>query len=304
MSTAIRFAAYGDPDVLTTDEVPDPVPGPGEVLVRVRAAGVNPADWKQRRGLWSGGTPLQEPRGLGHDLAGVVEAVGDGVTAPAVGDEVFGTGTDTYAELALATPDQLATRPPEVPWETAGGVGVAGRTAYRVLRQLDIGPGDTLLIHAAAGGVGIVATQLALAWGAEVIGTAGSDNQAFVRELGAIPVRHGDGWADRVRTAAPDGVDVVLDASGRGELALSVELAGGPDRVLTIAAADAAEHGVRFSDGDRGVDVSDAFAELGRLLAAGDLVLPVWRTYPLDEAAAAHRASEDGHLRGKIVLVP
>lgn len=304
MSTAIRFSAYGDPDVLVPEEVPDPVPGAGEVLVRVRAAGVNPADWKQRRGLWSGGTPLTGSRGIGHDLAGVVEALGEGVTGPTIGDEVFGTGRDTYAEIALTTPAQLAARPSEVPWETAGGVGVAGRTAYRVLRLLEIGPGDTLLIHAAAGGVGIVATQLALAWGAEVVGTAGSDNQAFVRELGATPVRHGDGWARRVRAAAPDGVDAVLDASGRGELGASVELAGGPDRVLTIAATDAGEHGVRFSGDDGGVDVSDAFSELGRLLASGDLVLPVWRTFPLAAAADAHRVSEGGHLRGKIVLLP
>lgn len=304
MSKAICFSAYGDPDVLTVADVPDPEPGPGQVLVRVRAAGVNPADWKQRRGLWSGGKPLGAPRGIGHDLSGVVEAVGEGVAELAVGDEVFGTGKSTYAELALSTPGELAARPSDVPWETAGGVGVAGRTAYRVLRQLEIGPGDTLLIHAAAGGVGIVATQLALAWGATVVGTAGSDNQAFVRELGATPVRHGDGWAGRVRQAAPDGVDAVLDASGRGELALSVELAGGPDRVLTIAASDAKEHGVRFSGDDGDVDVSDAFPELGRLLATGDLVLPVWRTFPLADAAAAHRVSEDGHLRGKIVLVP
>lgn len=304
MPTAIRFPAYGDPDVLEVVEVDAPVPGPGQVLVRVRAAGVNPADWKQRRGLWSGGTPLSAPRGVGNDLAGVVEAVGDGVDAPAVGDEVFGTGSDTYAELALSTPAELAARPAEVPWETAGGVGVAGRTAYRVLRELEIGPGDTLLIHAAAGGVGIVATQLALAWGATVLGTAGSDNQAFVRELGATPVRYGDGWEERVRAAAPDGVDAVLDASGRGELAASVALAGGPDRVLTIAAGDADEHGVRFSGSDEGVDVSDAFPELGRLLASGDLVLPVWRVLPLTDAADAHRASEDGHLRGKIVLRP
>ena len=304
MSTAIRFSAYGDPDVLEVADVPDPVPGPGQVLVRVHAAGVNPADWKRRKGLWSGGRELEEPSGIGNDLAGVVEAVGEDVTGIRVGDEVLGTGTDTYAELALARPASLAARPAEVPWSVAGGVGVAGRTAYRVLRQLGIGPGDTLLIHAAAGGVGIVATQLALAWGADVVGTAGADNQAFVRELGATPVRHGDGWEERVRAAAPEGVDAVLDASGRGELAASVALAGGPDRVLTIAAGDAEEHGVRFSASDEGVDVSDAFPEIARLLAQGDLVLPVWRTDPLAEAREAHRASEAGHLRGKIVLVP
>ncbi|MEV4418467.1 NADP-dependent oxidoreductase [Patulibacter sp. NPDC049589] len=304
MSSAIRFSSYGDPDVLGLDDVPDPVPGAGQVLVRVRAAGVNLADSKRRRGLWSGGKDLSAPTGVGFDLAGVVEAVGEGVASPAVGDEVFGTGTHTYAELALSTPAQLALRPAEVPWEVAGGVGVAGRTAYRVLRQLEVGPGDTLLIHAAAGGVGIIATQLAIAWGASVVGTAGPDNQAFVRELGATPVRYGDGLAERVRAAAPDGVDAVLDASGRGELGVSVELAGGPERVITIAASDAKEHGVRFSDSDKGVDVTDAFPELGRRLAAGDVVLPVWRTYPLAEAAEAHRASENGHLRGKIVLLP
>jgi NADPH:quinone reductase-like Zn-dependent oxidoreductase len=304
MSTAIRFSAYGDPDVLDLVEVPDPTPGPGEVLVRVRAAGVNPADWKRRRGLWSGGTPLEQPSGLGYDLAGVVEAVGDGVSSPAVGDEVFGTGRDTYAELALSTPAELAARPGGVPWEVVGGAGVAARTAYRVLRQLEVGPGDTLLIHAAAGGVGLIATQLALAWGASVVGTAGAENQSFVRELGATPVRHGAGWEDRVREAAPDGIDAVLDGSGRGELAGSVALAGGPGRVLTITAPDAKEHGVRFSGGDAGVDVSAAFPDVARLLAAGELVLPVWRTYPLADAAEAHRASEAGHLRGKLVLLP
>ncbi|CAB4946994.1 unannotated protein [freshwater metagenome] len=304
MTSAIRFAAYGEPDVLELVQVDAPEPGEDQVLVRVRAAGVNPADWKRRKGLWAGGKALGAPTGVGHDLAGVVEAVGPGVTSPRVGDEVLGTGTETYAELALARPSSLTGRPAEVPWEVAGGVGVAGRTAYRVLRQLGIGPGDTLLIHAAAGGVGIVATQLALAWGATVVGTAGSDNQAFVRELGASPVQHGDGWEDRVRAAAPDGVDAVLDASGRGELAASVALVGGPERVLTIAADDAEEHGVRFSGSDEGVDVSDAFPELARRLAAGDLVLPVWRTYPLAEAAEAHRVSEAGHLRGKIVLLP
>jgi NADPH:quinone reductase-like Zn-dependent oxidoreductase len=303
MATAIRFSSYGDPGVLEPVEIADPTPGPGQVLVRVKAAGVNPADWKRRKGLWSSG-PLEEPSGLGYDLAGVIEAVGEGVASTAVGDEVLGTGTDTYATLALATPASLAARPAEVPWEVAGAVGVAGRTAYRVLRQLGVGPGDTLLIHAAAGGVGIVATQLAIAWGAEVIGTAGADTQAFVRELGATPVRYGDGLEARVREAAPDGVDAVLDASGRGELALSVALAGGPDRVLTIAASDAAEHGVRFSGSDEGVDVSDAFPELARRLAAGDVVLPVWRPFALADAADAHRASEDAHLRGKIVLVP
>ncbi|WP_026911485.1 NADP-dependent oxidoreductase [Patulibacter minatonensis] len=304
MSSAIRFSAYGDPDVLELVDAPDPVPGEGEVLVRVRAAGVNPADFKRRSGLWSGGKALDAPAGLGYDLAGVVEAVGSGVGTPKVGDDVFGTGTDTYAELAIATPKTLAQRPVDIPWEVAGGIGVAGRTAYRVLRQLEVGPGDTLLIHAAAGGVGILATQLAIAWGATVIGTAGSDNQAFVRELGATPVRYGDGLADRVRAAAPDGVDAVLDASGRGELAVSVELAGGPDRVITLAANDAKEHGVRFSGSDEGVDVSDAFPELARRISSGDVVLPVWRTFPLAEAADAHRASEDGHLRGKIVMLP
>jgi NADPH:quinone reductase-like Zn-dependent oxidoreductase len=305
MSTAVQFSHYGGAEVLELVDVPEPEPGPGQVRLRVRAAGVNPADWKIRSGGWAGGEPLTEPRGVGFDVAGVVDRLGEGVTALAVGDEVLGQALGAaYAELALADPARLTRRPPELPWEVAGAIGGAAGAAYRVLKLLRVGAGDTLLVHAAAGGVGIFAVQLATAWGATVVGTAGPDNQDFVRELGATPVLYGDGLKERVLAVAPDGVDAVLDASGRGELGVSVELADGPERVITLAAPDAQEHGVRFSSSDGDVDMSDAFPEVVRRLVAGTMRLPVWRTYPLDEVQEAHRVSEAGHLRGKIVLLP
>jgi NADPH:quinone reductase-like Zn-dependent oxidoreductase len=305
MAQAVRFTQYGDPDVLEVVDVPDPVPGPGQVRLRVRAAGVNPADHKMRRGLWSGGKALKEPRGLGFDVAGVVDALGEGVTGIALGDEVLGQPAGpAYGELALADPAKLVAKPAEVPWEVAGGLGVASRTAYRVLELLGVRAGETLLVHAAAGSVGIVASQLAVARGATVIGTAGPGNQEFVRGLGVTPVVYGEGLRERVLAVAPDGVDAVLDASGRGELADSVALAGGPERVLTIAANDAAEHGVTFSESDGDIDTSPALPEVVGLVAQGRLRFPVWRTYPLSDVREAHRASEAGHLTGKIVLLP
>jgi NADPH:quinone reductase-like Zn-dependent oxidoreductase len=305
MPQAVRISQYGDPDVLEVVDVPDPQPGPGRVRLRVRAAGVNPADTKLRRGLWSGGKPLAEPRGLGFDVAGVVDALGEGVTGLAIGDEVFGASAGpAYGELALADPAKVFAKPAEVPWEVAGGLGVAGRAAYRALELLGVRAGDTLLVLAAAGSVGILASQLAVARGARVIGTAGPGNQEFVEGLGVTPVVYGEGLRERVLAVAPDGVDAVLDGSGRGELADSVALAGGPERVITLAADDAAEHGVTFSSSDGDVDTSSALPEIARLIADGRLRFPVWRTYGLRDVREAHRASEAGHLTGKIVLVP
>lgn len=306
MPYAVQFSAYGGPDVLQLVEVPELTAGPGQVRIAVRAAGVNPYDWKVRRGLMASGAdgPV-EPQGLGVDLAGVVDQVGEGVTAFAVGDEVLGSAsTPAYAEQALAVPANLVTRPATIPWEIAGAIGTAGRTAYRVLRQLDVQTGETLLVHGAAGGVGLFADQLALARGVAVIGTAGEGNHEFLRTLGVIPVVYGDGLEDRVRAVAPDGVDAVFDTAGRGALAASVALAGGADRVITIADGDARRYGVRFSGGDEGTDTSGALAEIVDLIVAGALEVPIWRTYPLAEAAAAHAESEAGHVRGKIVLVP
>lgn len=306
MPRAVRFARYGGPEVLEIVDVPELHPGPDEVRIAVRAAGVNPFDWKVRSGAMAGGSDApDEPQGLGSDVAGVVDEVGPGVTAFAVGDEVLGSASSpAYAEQALARVDDLVARPPELPWTVAGGLSVTARTAYRTLKQLELTAGETLLVHGGAGGVGFVAVQLATAWGVRVIGTASERNHERLRSVGATPVTYGEGLEERVRAVAPDGVDAVLDATGHGVLGLSVRLAGGPERVITIADGSAAEHGVRFSSGDGEVDMADARAELVAMIVAGRLEIPVAETFPLDAVADAHRASESGHADGKIVLLP
>jgi NADPH:quinone reductase-like Zn-dependent oxidoreductase len=308
MSLAVQFFEYGPPEVLQLVDVPDRAPGPGQVRLRVRAAGVNPIEWKLRSGMMASSGQRELPSGLGTELAGVVDELGEDVSGLGVGDQMLGRAvTPAYAELAVCKVDDLVSKPDGISWEVAGGLCIGAQTSYRVLALLDLKPGETLLIHAAAGGVGIFATQVAIARGANVIGTAGAHNQGFLRSIGATPVLYGDGLADRVRAIAPDGVDAVLDCSGRGELPLSIELAGGPERVVTIVSArEAAELGAQFTGGPsaRAIDVSGALPEAIELILAGHLEAPVWRAYPLAEAAAAHAESEAGHLRGKIVLVP
>ncbi|GDY28970.1 NADP-dependent oxidoreductase [Gandjariella thermophila] len=300
---AVEYAEYGGPEVLRVVEREVPQPGPGQVRVRVRAAGVNPIDWKIRSGAMAGVMPVRFPAVPGVDMAGVVEAVGPDVTEFAVGDEVLGRGSGTYAELTLAPVDGITAKPAEVPWAVAAGLPVAATTTYRVLALLGLKPGETILIDGAAGGVGTVAVQVARHRGATVIGTASPANHDYLRSLGATPVTYGEGLADRVRAVAPQGVDAALDASGRGSLPALVDLVGGPDRVVTIADAAAAEHGVRFTSGGPD-EVPGSLADAVSLLAAGTITLPVARSYPLSEAADAHRDSEAGHVRGKLVLLP
>ncbi|WP_250286027.1 NADP-dependent oxidoreductase [Frankia sp. CiP1_Cm_nod2] len=305
MPIAAQFSEYGTSDVLRVVDLPAPVAGPGQVRIAVRAVSVNPVDWKILQGALQELVTLDLPAGLGSDVAGIIDQVGDGVTAFAAGDEVLGSSlTASYAQFALADPAALVAKPAEVPWETAGSLAGAGGTAWKVLELLAVTAGETLLIHAAAGGVGVLAVQLAVARGVRVIGTASESNHELLRSIGAIPVTYGDGLADRVHAAAPQGVDAVLDASGRGELPVSIELAGGPERVLTIAAFDAADHGVRLHVGGGGQDTVRAIQDILVLIKEGRLRLPIWRTYPLTEAAAALDASRAGHLGGKIVLLP
>lgn len=304
---AIRFSNYGGPEVLTLVQADDPEPGPGQIRVSVRAIGVNPIEWKLRSGMMAQVRQLQFPAGLGVELAGVIDKLGDGVTELGLGEEVLGyASTPAYAELAVCDADDVVARPGGISWEQGAAVPVGARTAYRVLGLLQPAPGETLLIHAAAGGVGIFATQFAIERGARVIGTASEANQEFLRSIGAVPVVYGDGLRERILELAPEGVDAVLDASGRGELPLSVELAGGPERVVTIAAAqEASQLGVRFSGGPGAVvDTHAALSHAVDLLVADRLQVPIWRTYPLADAAAAQAESERGHLRGKIVLIP
>jgi acetyl esterase len=303
MSQAVRFARYGGPEVLTLEEVPVPQPGPGQLRVAVRASGVNPFDWKVRKGLFAQGDTPAEPAGSGVEYAGTVDAVGPGVEGWEVGAAVFGRGSGTMATHILVKADDVYPKPANLSFEEAAALPVAIETATRTLRLLGVVPGETLLIHAVAGGVGLVAAQLAVADGVRVIGTASAARHDYLRELGVEPVEYGDGLAGRLRALAPDGVDAVLDASGRGALPLSIELAGGPERVLTIADPKAGEYGVRTSGGgDRPVPLADDMAVVLPLLERGALRVPVGQTFPLARIGEAHRASEAGHHLGKIVI--
>ncbi|MFF7927496.1 NADP-dependent oxidoreductase [Streptomyces mirabilis] len=305
MSLTVQFSVYGSTDVLSVVDVPPPTPGPGQVRLAVRAAGVNPIDWKILRGYMSQVMPLDLPAGLGSDVAGVVDQVGEGVTAFEVGDEVLGASiTPSYAQSALADPAVLVAKPASVPWEVAGSLAGPGITAWEVLNKLKIAKGETLLVHAAAGGVGTFAVQLAVARGARVIGTASESNHEQLRSLGAEPVTYGEGLVDRVRAIAPQGVDAVLDASGRGEIPDSIELAGGPARVLTLVAFDAADTGIQVHMSAPGESGAQALRDILSLMEKGRLRVPIWRTFSLAEAADALQVSQAGHLGGKIVLLP
>jgi NADPH:quinone reductase-like Zn-dependent oxidoreductase len=303
---AVRFHGYGGPEVLSVEDVEEPIPGEGEISLRVLAAGVNPIDWKILHGLLAGGQPLGEPRGLGVDVAGTVERIGPGVTGISPGDELLGSPiTPAYAEIALSRPELLVRRPPAVPWEVAGSLGVVVGTAYATLDRLALKEGETLLIVGASGAVGLVAVQLAVARGVRVLGTAGESKLAQLESLGATPVLYGDGLEERLRAVAPDGVDAALDASGHGELAAAVALAGGPARVLTIAsAADAPSLGVPFHAGGGGELTGRALREVLPLIEAGSFYFPIAGIYDLGQVGDALNESEHGHPAGKLVVVP
>ncbi|MEV0845098.1 NADP-dependent oxidoreductase [Streptomyces sp. NPDC049954] len=295
------FEEFGGPEVLEVREAERPVPGPGQVLVRVVAAGVNPVDGKIRAGWMRQVFPTALPAIPGQEFSGVVETVGEGVHGTAPGDEILGWALGgSWAQYTLA--EGWAPKPAALGWAEAAALPVATETASRVLGLLGLGSGETLLLHGAAGAVGTVAVQLAVAAGATVVGTASPANHAYLRELGAVPVAYGEGLAERVRAVAPQGVDAVFDAAGRGAVADSFELLGGStERIVTIADMDAAKHGVTFSASRTG-DPGPGLAEHARLAAEGRLVLPVAREYPLEGAADAAAESDAGHVRGKLVV--
>jgi enoyl reductase len=311
MAVAIAFSAYGGPEVLHQIDVPDPLPGTGQVRVRVRAAGVNPVDCKLRRGDFDGVVPVTFPQRLGNEFAGVVDAVGEPAEGSAgdsaggssfkVGDEVLGfTAANAYTHVLVVGTDQVARKPRAMPWEVAGSLSAVGQTALNAVGALRIGPGECFLVHAAAGGVGTVAVQLAVSKGATVIGTASERNHAYLWSLGAIPVSYGPGLVERVRGLAPDGVDAALDAIGGEAVAASVELGIDPDRIGTIVDETAAKRfGVHRL---RGVRSAANLEMLAGLYDEGALALPITATFPLSEVADAHRIVETGHVRGKVAL--
>ena len=299
----IQFSQFGGPEVLELVELPDPEPGPGQIRVVVRAAGVNPIDWKVRSGAMGGDLPKR----TGQEVAGVVDRLGDGVTGVAVGDAVFGgaAGGGGAAELALL--ENYARVPPSLDFAGAAALPVAVETAVRTLDVLGVTGGQTLVINGASGSVGIAAVQCARARGARVIGTASESNREYLREFGAEPTTYGDGLVERVRALVGGRdpiVDRALDASGGGMLPALVELTGSPDRVVTIADYQGAqETGVPFSGGRGPERAWHALAEAAELIEAGRFRLPVAQTFPLDQIAEAHRISESGHPRGKLVVI-
>ncbi|MFG3055110.1 NADP-dependent oxidoreductase [Kitasatospora sp. NPDC048239] len=300
---AVTVPEFGGPEVLRVAEVPTPSAGPGEVRVRVYAAGVQPADLAVREGWAPPGVAVEPPVVPGNEFAGVVDQVGPGGSGWKVGDEVLGFRLlRSHAEFVTVDGTQLAAKPSGMPWEQAGSLSASGQTAHTGLTALKVGKGDTVLVHGAAGGVGTVAVQLARAWGATVIGTASERNHDYLRELGAIPVVYGEGLVERVRAVAPQGVDAAFDAAGRGALEASVELVADRDRIATIADFATADRlGLRALRTERN---AARLAELVGLWENGGLRLEIADTFPLGRAADAHRMVGTGHVRGKVVLVP
>lgn len=307
MPRAVRFDRYGGIDVLNVVEVERPVPGAGEVLVRVKAAGINPGEASIREGVMHERWPATFPSGQGSDLAGVIEEVGPEVEAFAPGDEVLGW-TDqraSHAEFVVVPAEHLARKPPGVSWEAAGALFVAGTTAYAAVRAVGAGSGETVVVSGAAGGVGSLTVQLARLAGAAVIGLAGEQNHQWLLEHGAVPVRYGEGVADRIREATDGRVDAFIDTFGGGYVALAVEELGvAPDRVDTIIDwAAAQQYGVK-TEGTAAAANAEVLAELAELIDRGELEVPIARVFGLDQVREAYQELARRHTRGKIVLVP
>jgi enoyl reductase len=314
MARAIRISSFGGPEVLELVEVPVGAPAEGDVRLQLKAIGVNPVDSKIRQGLRSTG-PLESPIGLGSDASGIVVELGDGVDGFAIGDEVIAWGLKgAYASEVIASAAKLARKPPELSFEQGAAMGVPVGTAYQVLTSIGLAEGETLLVHAGAGGVGQAAIQLGRIWGATVVATASQVNHARLIELGAVPVSYGDGLLDRVRAAAPQGIDRVLDAVGSQEaIDVSLALVADPARIGEIVNVGWAEkYGVRAYSGSRpgflGPEEvalrNEAIPTVAELAAQGRFELEIAASYPLAEASEAHRQSDTGHVRGKVVLIP
>ena len=304
MSKAVRFNEYGNVDVLQVVDVPDPQPGSDEVLVRVKAAGINPGEASIREGLLHALWPATFPSGQGSDLAGVVERVGDGVTAWRAGDEVLGW-TDkraSHAELVVTSPDELVAKPQTVPWEVAGSLFVTGATAWACVQAVAPRRGETVVVSGAAGGVGSITVQLARRTGARVIGLAGEGNHDWLRAHDVIPVAYGDGVADRIRAQAPDGVDAFIDTFG-GYLDLALEDLGVDGQRTNTIIPPERRDGVKGEGSMQGAR-PEVLAELAGLIASGELEIPIAATYPLDQVREAYTQLARRHTRGKIVLIP
>ncbi|MFG2958986.1 NADP-dependent oxidoreductase [Streptomyces sp. NPDC048291] len=303
MPKAYVYTRHGGPETEAFAEVARPVPGPGQLLIAVRAAGVNPVDWKLRGGFRRPGEgEAHFPVVLGSEAAGVVEEIGEGVTGFAAGDEVFGnTPGGAFAEYALLTVSVTAHKPAALSFTDAATLPVAAATAYDGVRQLDLPEGATLLVTGAGGGVGAAALQIAHAWGLRVVGVAGEAKKDFVESLGAVHVPSGQGLADRVRAAAPEGVDGVYDLVGGEVLTEAAGLLADRTKLITAGAAPETVAALGGARVDR-ARTAAVLEEVAELVVAGELDPHVSRTFPLDKADEALRAIEDGHALGKIVI--
>jgi len=303
---AVRFHGYGPVGVLNVEDVPQPLPGPAQVLVRVKAAGINPGEAKIREGMMASRWPTTFPSGEGTDLAGIVEQAGPDVTGVAVGDEVIGwvDTRSSHAEFAVVGAANLTPKPAAVPWQVAGALPVVGFTACAAVRAVALSAGDTLVVSGAAGGVGSITVQLARRAGATVIGLASEQNHGWLSAHGVVPVTYGDGVAGRIRSIAPK-ADAFIDTHGGDyvELALG-ELGVPPDRVDTIVRFDAVEkYGVK-AEGNAAGASAVVLAELAGLIADGELEVPIAGAYPLAQVREAYARLASGHVHGKIVLLP
>jgi NADPH:quinone reductase-like Zn-dependent oxidoreductase len=297
---------YGGIDVLRVAEVQRPVPGPGQILVEVKAAGINPGEISIREGVFAQRWPATFPSGQGSDLAGVVVELGPGVDGFGVGDEVLGFTDNraSQAEFVVVEAGALTHRPSNVSWEAAGSLYVVGTTAYAAVRAVALDTGDTVVVSGAAGGVGSIAVQLARNTGARVIGLASKANHDWLTGQGVIPIEYGEGVADRVRAAAGGQVDAFIDTFGADYVELALDLGVKPDRINTIINFAAVEkYGVK-SEGNSAAGTAEVLAELAALVGEGRLDVPIARVYPLAEVRDAYRELERRHTHGKIVLKP
>jgi NADPH:quinone reductase-like Zn-dependent oxidoreductase len=306
MPQGVRFDEYGGVDVLQVREVDRPVPAPGQVLVRVKAAAINPGEAAIREGKFDSVWPATFPSGQGSDLAGVVEELGSSVEGLAVDDEVIGfvNTRSSHAELVVVETGDLTPRPCNVSWEIAGSLFVAGTTAYAAVRAVSAGEGDTVVVSGAAGGVGSIAVQLAKNAGATVIGLASEANHGWLAGHGIIPISYGEGVADRIRETSSGEVDAFIDTFGSGYVELALELGVPRERINTIIDFAAVEkYGVK-AKGNSAAASAGVLAELAAMICEGTLKVPIYKVYPLAEVRRAYRELERPHTRGKIVLVP
>jgi NADPH2:quinone reductase len=306
VARAVRFDHYGDRDVLYIADVEIPVPSAGEVVVAVRAAALNPGEAAIRAGALEQRFPATFPSGEGSDLAGVVSAVGEGVSEFTVGDEVLGWSErrSSHAEYVAVPVTQLIRKPPGLSWEVAGSLYVVGCTAFVAVRAVDVSPGDTVAVSAAAGGVGTVVVQLLRTRGASVLGIASGPNHEWLVAHGVIPVAYGDGLADRLRAAAPKGrIDAFIDLFGPDYVQLAVDLGIAKDRVETIISFEKAYELGTKAQGSADGSTTEVLSAMAELVASGDIEIPIAATYPLEKVREAYAELEKRHTRGKIVLV-